>query len=1509
MAADGSITAVVNLDVNEAEKRVNKLGRDIVKLQDKLSINKNKRNVLAESLKETQKAIEEVRQQTSVVGDKFITSPENITKMQELQEKIKQIEADIAKCDAQSEKWNTELEAMQEHYGEIEKEARKLSGTVGNGDNLEQEYSKKLEQARADIESAIEKIKREWIEPLPELMRTITDSISPKIGETFDKLASKAGEAFRSIKEAAKGAIDAEIGEQYLQDWKAFFDKLSDKAFEFGKDAAAHILVAFRNIKENLPDIGESIMSGLQNILPQITSALEGGGIGELASKLFSGLAESIAAISSHAAIAVEAIKLLTAAFKRLWEQAVKDSVMLVNGITTGFKALVSAIKESPAAIKRFAISSNSSLKKVAKLFASITKNVAETLKNINLFSKLSEKLTKVLNKLGSMIRRVFVYSVLTSFFRALRTQMSEYLSLNADFMNALGRLKSALATAFQPILNVVIPALTALVNMLTKVISVIAQFIAALFGTTAKQAQANAKALSDQAKATEAAGDAAKKASQQLAGFDEINTLSFDDDSAGGAAGAIGELGDALYDLDLDDTWFKSWGEAFDAFLDRILNEGIPALKDALNGFADWLNWLSGNLLEMFTFPGIKDKLKKVGEEIGNALNDMINRINWDQLGRAIGAGLDDAIAFLLGLLDTLDFMNLGKKLAELINGLLDMVDWYEFGRLLWSGFKIALETLAGLLENLNMPKLAQAASDVIIGFFDAMKETIDKIHWDVIGQQIATFLNNIKWYDIIVHAWDAISAAINSVFVMARNFIDSLHWDDIATQIYRGINDSIGKLHWADIGRTIGDGFEKVFTFVKTVVSGINWHQIGENIATFILEFDIVSALGAFADMIAAGINAAMELACGMLDLILPEAFNIGNGIAERIRNAVESVEWAHLGYVVGNAIKTALNLVAGLLNPDTFYQIGKAIGDFLINLDWPGILEGLGRAIANGIKSAVALIRGFLDSLQPNLKQVATDIADKINNFVKSVDWKELGKTIHDGIKAALDFLLTILQNLDWKSIGKAIVDFFTALDWPGLLAEWQKVIGTAIGGALNGIDLGDALTLGMNLVGGILQGAINKFNAEGGILGWIKRIIFEPFINAFKSLFGIHSPSTVMEEQGGYIIEGLLLGITNAWEGIASFFTEALAALKEMLSEAWNNIKESATEAWNSIKEAISTAWNNIKEAVNTAVENVKETISTAWENIKSAASEAWENIKSTIHEKLENIKTAINEAVENIKTKIKDAWDNIKQTTSSIWDSIKTTLQQAWENIKSAAQTAFNSIKETISNVWNTLKSDASAKWNEIKTTLLNTWNEIKTTATNKFQEIKQSITDKFSELRNHDWKSIGQSIVDKFMSGLETIWNTLRNWASKVRDAISDAISGAKNAVSNVFGGGNARTYSTVNVNTIPVQGLENITIPRLAAGAVIPPNREFMAVLGDQNRGNNLEAPEALIRKIVREESGGNNEQLLSVLETLNSLLQKGFSIDVDGATFGRVAIDTINNATARAGRPLLKV
>ncbi len=79
--------------------------------------------------------------------------------------------------------------------------------------------------------------------------------------------------------------------------------------------------------------------------------------------------------------------------------------------------------------------------------------------------------------------------------------------------------------------------------------------------------------------------------------------------------------------------------------------------------------------------------------------------------------------------------------------------------------------------------------------------------------------------------------------------------------------------------------------------------------------------------------------------------------------------------------------------------------------------------------------------------------------------------------------------------------------------------------------------------------------------------------------------------------------------------------------------------------------------------------------------------------------------------------------------------------------------------------------------------------------------------------------------------------------------------------------------------------------IPYLAQGAVIPPNAPFAAVLGDQRHGNNIEAPEDLIRKIVREEAAGgaSNDEIVALLR---KLIEVVMGIKIGDETIGRAAM-----------------
>lgn len=201
-----------------------------------------------------------------------------------------------------------------------------------------------------------------------------------------------------------------------------------------------------------------------------------------------------------------------------------------------------------------------------------------------------------------------------------------------------------------------------------------------------------------------------------------------------------------------------------------------------------------------------------------------------------------------------------------------------------------------------------------------------------------------------------------------------------------------------------------------------------------------------------------------------------------------------------------------------------------------------------------------------------------------------------------------------------------------------------------------------------------------------------------------------------------------------------------------------------------------------------------------------------------------------------------------------------------------------------------LVTAAALNWNAILDKLKDVWTAIK-------QWWNTSVAKYFTA---QWWKDLGSRMWKGFMDGLMGIFRDLGNWASKVTNKITGAFSGAK-VPSSSFGGGDGRSAS---LSRAIIPSIPENQIPRLARGGVIPPNREFMAVLGDQRNGTNLEAPEDLIRKIVREESGGGNGQVVMLLRSLLEAVRAGHVIMVDKAVLGRTARDGINDITTKSGK-----
>ena len=158
-----------------------------------------------------------------------------------------------------------------------------------------------------------------------------------------------------------------------------------------------------------------------------------------------------------------------------------------------------------------------------------------------------------------------------------------------------------------------------------------------------------------------------------------------------------------------------------------------------------------------------------------------------------------------------------------------------------------------------------------------------------------------------------------------------------------------------------------------------------------------------------------------------------------------------------------------------------------------------------------------------------------------------------------------------------------------------------------------------------------------------------------------------------------------------------------------------------------------------------------------------------------------------------------------------WDTILDHLKDAWKNIKLWWQT-------------------------DIAPVFTTTWWE------SKFDSIRAALIKKIRDA----------------ISGGIALFNQFIDWVNEKLNISWDPVVIAGKTI--IQGG----SFQLFNIPHIP-------DIPALAEGAVIPPNREFLAMLGDQTSGTNIEAPEELIRRIVREETGAGGEMTINNIVELD--------------------------------------
>lgn len=477
--------------------------------------------------------------------------------------------------------------------------------------------------------------------------------------------------------------------------------------------------------------------------------------------------------------------------------QAVAENEKKTRSTGTVSQETGDAIQKTTQQLKMAQLNLESSQIAQEKASAAVSEYVGKQRLAALTTQNVSEQFKKFTKRIAGLAKRVFIFTMITKALRTMRKMLLSTIGADKQMSTSLAQIKGNLISAFAPIYNYILPAIRTLLAWLAKLTAVVSVFINSLFGKTASQADASAKALYNQASATEAAGDAAEKAKKQLSGLDEMNRWESNDSSGGGGGGSSG----AAPKFDLSDQ--VDTGKI--GKIAAVVRELSPYVAAVAAGFAAWKIGKK--------FLGNLSKAKQLALAVAGAVLmginvvDMLkNGINFDNLtGYIIGAA-----AAVTGL--GLAFGVLGGAITAIVAGLVLLgvairdATKNGFNNKNLTAITVALLTIGGAIAIITgawIPLLiaAMAAAGVwIVAKWTSIKDWFSGL-WEKVASGA-------------VAAWDGIKSAFKSV----PEWFQSKFRD--AWQKVKDVFSTGGRI-WSGIK----EGIENTFrTVVNAIIRGMN-------------------------------------------------------------------------------------------------------------------------------------------------------------------------------------------------------------------------------------------------------------------------------------------------------------------------------------------------------------------------------------------------------------------------------------------------------------------------------------------------------------------------------------------------------------------------------------------------------------------------------------------------------------------------------------------------------------
>lgn len=651
------------------------------------------------------------------------------------------------------------------------------------------------------------------------------------------------------------------------------------------------------------------------------------------------------------------------------------------------------------SAAKRVFGTIGSGVKALAGRFSNLKKSADSSLDG---FGKKAKRITLQMVKAMIGVRGLYMLfrkmkSAFTESFNSMAEAVPEVNAVMTEFKGALNNVKMSLATAFQPILQVVLPILTSFLNVISRVLVALGNFFAILTGQGYIYEWTDA--TNGYADAIGNTGKAAKKAKRDLMGFDEINRLSEKDTGSGGGGSGGGAGGGGDYSkIPATDP-----NGAISKFIERIKAAWKASdftdigawigekIKSGLDSFQKWLKSNKG-LAEnagksLATFLNGIFTVKGLGTSFGQTLGEIIN------------LGLTGAHSFL----SYLDFTAAGELLGDALQGFFnESLDWNLLGSTFAEAFNGVFDFIGGANAKFDLGNLAQNITDTMNNVI------LYEIDWENMSSTVSDTFNNV----------------LNGVNTAVANF----DFFGAGTKIFGALNDMLNNgIDWDGLGTLFGNSFNSIFDIVDAFNVSFDLTAIGAKLAdalnTMINTMDIGKATASVS-------TAIVNLLEGGITFIKDTDWS---GLGRKIMVGISNIDFVgvvgNLGTLVGDAGKGVISLIQGGLdymkNNDGWKKAAQTAFDAL-EAAWNGL------DLKNLIVNASLAVKGIIQGSGEFLIQCGRIITTGIENIASEAGKKGADYTAEREVKGKIEF-------------SSPKVD--AAAKWSDVIAGWMSTLGAS------------------------------------------------------------------------------------------------------------------------------------------------------------------------------------------------------------------------------------------------------------------------------------------------------------------------------------------------------------------------------------------------------------------------------------------------------------------------------